>query len=111
MGVDGVTVIADATEAGSIGALNRIVAGPVSARFVENAVENAACVTGRIGPWHRRDRGRENVRAAADIADPEGHGQDEGEAGPGTGRAAQCCAEAGREVGRDGQRRDGGLTQ
>ena len=49
MGVDGVTVMADATDAGSIGALNRMVAGPVSARFVENAVEKAACVRGRMG--------------------------------------------------------------
>jgi hypothetical protein len=38
-----------ATDAGSIGTLNRMVAGSVSARLVENAVAKAAWVRGRMG--------------------------------------------------------------
>ena len=57
-GVGGSTVMDAATEAGSIGALNRMVAGSVSARSVENAVVKAAWVSGQDGLWDGRGRGR-----------------------------------------------------
>ncbi len=48
-GVRGSTVMAVATDAGSIGTLNRMLAGSVRARFVENDVAKAAWVSGRMG--------------------------------------------------------------
>jgi hypothetical protein len=49
MGVEGSTVMDAATDAGSIRALNRIVAGSVNPWSVENAVAKAAWVSGRMG--------------------------------------------------------------
>jgi hypothetical protein len=41
--------MAAATDAVSIGALNRMLAGSARARFVENGVAKAAWVSGRMG--------------------------------------------------------------
>ena len=102
--------MAAATDAASIGALNRIVTGSVSARLVENAVVKAAWVSGRIGPWRRRD-GRRAGRPPPMKPMPSTTARPKTRPARTTGRASQQCADVDRERGRDGQQRDGGLTQ
>ena len=98
-----------ATDAASIGVLNRIVTGSVSPRPVENVVVNSACVSGTmtVGGMATVVDGL----AGADDADAEDDSQAEREAGPGKGRASQQCADVDRDDDRGGQQRDDGLVQ